>query len=245
MRWIEAAGALALAAVAVGAQQSPPPAQIPPGPSVPAVPAPAVPPQIQPPKFVVAIDAAHGGNDTGARLGDGALEKDITLGLAGRLRSTLHARGFDVIMTRTGDVNLVPLNRAETANHAQAAACLTIHATATGSGVHLYTSSIAATENGRFLPWQSAQSAYVTQSMKLESEIDSALAHAAIPVTMGRASVVPMDSMTCPEVAVEVAPLVPGHVTIAKAVTDVTYQKSVVDAIAASLEQWRGDWKAQ
>lgn len=237
---------MVMAAVAAGMQQSPPqPAQLPSGSPLPPAPMTAAPAQAQPPKFVVAIDAAHGGDDTGARIGNGAVEKDITLGLAGRLRSTLHARGFEVIMTRTADVNLAPVNRAEMANHAQPAACLTIHATATGSGVHLYTSSIAAGENGRFLPWQGAQAAYVTQSMKLESEIDSALAHAEIPVTLGRASVAPMDNMTCPEVAVEVAPLVPGHVTTARAVTDVSYQKSVVDAIAASLEQWRSDWKAQ
>jgi hypothetical protein len=52
-----------------------------------------------------------------------------------------------------------------------------------------------------------------------------------------------MDSMTCPEVAVEMAPLVAGHVTGAKPVTDAGYQKAVVDAIAAALEQWRSDWK--
>jgi N-acetylmuramoyl-L-alanine amidase len=83
----------------------------------------------------------------------------------------------------------------------------------------------------------------VTQSLKLESEIDSALAHAQIPVSLGRASVEPMDSMTCPEVAVEVAPLVGGHVTEERPVTDAVYQKSVVDAVAAALEQWRSDWK--
>jgi N-acetylmuramoyl-L-alanine amidase len=79
--------------------------------------------------------------------------------------------------------------------------------------------------------------------MKLESEIDTALAHAAIPVTLGKASVAPMDAVACPEVAMELAPLVAGHVTSAKALTDVSYQKKVVDAVAAALEQWRSDWK--
>ena len=237
-----------MAAAAAGMQQQSPPAvSLPPTRTspVPSVPAPVNPPTVQPPRFLVVVDAAHGGSDIGARVSGGLLEKDIVLGIAGRLRSTLHAHGVDVVMTRTGDVNLAAVNRAETANHAQAAACLTIHATATGSGVHLYTSSLTPAANGRFLPWETAQSAYVTQSMKLESEIDSALAHAAIPVTLGRASVAPMDSMTCPEVAVEVAPLVPGHVTTARPLTDVTYQRSVVEAMAAALEQWRSDWKAE
>ena len=244
MRWIEVATALAFAVVAVRAQQTPPPVQqLPQGPAVPALPAPAGPPGVQPPRFLVVIDAAHGGSDIGARIENGVPEKDITLGLAGRLRSTLHARGVDVVMTRTSDVNVAPVSRAEMANHAQAAACLTIHATATGSGVHLFTSSLTAAANDRFLPSATAQAAYVTQSMRLESEIDTALAHAAIPVTLGKASVAPMDTVACPEVAVELAPLVAGHVTSAKALTDVSYQKTVVDALAAALEQWRSDWK--
>jgi len=247
--------ALAMAGSAVGWQQSPPASQsqqaAPPAPQLPQ--APTVPPAIaspppqpaQPPRFVVVVDAAHGGSETGARLNGGALEKDITLSFSGRLRSTLRAHGIDVVMTRQGDVNLPTVNRAETANQAQSAACLTIHATATGSGVHLFTSSLSPTGNVRFMPWQSAQSAYVTQSLKLESEIDSALAHAEIPVSLARASVAPMDSMMCPEVAVEIAPLVAGHVTTGRAVTDATYQKSVVDALTAALEQWRSDWRQQ
>jgi N-acetylmuramoyl-L-alanine amidase len=244
MRWIEVASALAFAVIAAEAQQAPPPVQqLPQGPAVPALPAPVGPPGVQPPRFLVVIDAAHGGSDIGARIESGVPEKDVTLGLAGRLRSTLRARGVDVVMTRTADVNPATVNRAETANHAQASACLTIHATATGSGVHLFTSSLTAAANDRFLPWATAQAAYVTQSMRLESEIDTALAHAAIPVTLGKASVAPMDTVACPEVAVELAPLVAGHVTSAKALTDVSYQKTVVDALAAALEQWRSDWK--
>jgi N-acetylmuramoyl-L-alanine amidase len=244
MRWIEVAGTLAIAATAAGVQQSPPPVQrLPQGPAVPAVPSPLNQPGVQPPRFLVVIDAAHGGTDIGARIGEGIEEKEIALGLAGRLRSTLHARGVDVVMTRTADANPGPANRAEAANHAQASACLTIHATATGSGVHLYTSSLTPAANERFLLWGTAQAAYVTQSMKLESEIDTALAHAAIPVTLGKASVAPMDSMACPEVAVELAPLVGGHVTSPKPLTDVSYQKTIVDAVAAALEQWRSDWK--
>lgn len=197
------------------------------------------------PAFVVVIDAAHGGSDSGAKLGNGLSEKTVTLGLSVRLRSTLQARGVTVVTTRESDGAVAPLNRAETANHAQAAACLVIHATATGSGVHLYTSALAASAPARPMPWQTAQAQYVTQSVKLESEIDSALAHAQIPVTLGRASVQPMDNLACPAVAVEIAPLVAGHVTAGKDVTDSGYQKSVADALAAAVESWRSDWKQQ
>ena len=238
MRWTKA-WALVLSAWGIAlAQTAQPPVAQP-------APAPATSTQAARPAFVVVIDAAHGGSDSGARLGNGAAEKTVTLGLSVRLRSTLQARGVTVVTTRESDVAVAPLNRAETANHAQAAACLVIHATATGSGVHLYTSGLAASVPTRPTPWQTAQAQYVTQSVKLESEIDSALAHAQIPVTLGRASVQPMDNLACPAVAVEIAPLVAGHVTAGKDVSDSGYEKAVTDALAAAVESWRSDWKQQ
>jgi N-acetylmuramoyl-L-alanine amidase len=192
---------------------------------------------------VVVLDAAHGGTDTGAHLGSHLEEKDVTLEVATRLRSELQARGIAVVVTRSGDTLIPPIARAETANRARATACVVIHATATGSGAHLYTSSLAPGPKTQPLPWQTAQSAYVTQSLKLESEIDSALAHAQIPLTLGRASVQPMDSLACPAVAVEVAPLVGGHVTNPRDLSDASYQKSIVDALAAAIVSWQSDWK--
>lgn len=209
------------------------------------VPAAATPAQPASSKFVVVIDAAHGGANSGARLTNNLEEKAVTLALSVRLRSTLQARGTSVVTTRESDSDIAPLSRAEAANHAQAAACLVLHATATGSGVHLYTSALAPSAPARPMPWQTAQAQYVTQSLKLESEIDSALAHAQIPVTLGRASVQPMDNLACPAVAVEIAPLVAGHVTAGREVSDSSYQKSVVDALAAAVESWRSDWRQQ
>ncbi|HEY1808379.1 MAG TPA: N-acetylmuramoyl-L-alanine amidase [Acidobacteriaceae bacterium] len=238
-------GLMAGLGLAQTAPQVPGKAPLPPTPGLPPVAAPAPMAPVQPPRFVVVVDAAHGGNDTGAKIGPGVLEKNITLELAGRLRSVLQARGVQVVMTRQTDAYVTPVDRAQTANHAQAGACLVVHATATGSGVHLYTSSLSPAARAAFLPWATAQAAFATPSLKLESEVDSALAHAAIPVTLGRASVQPMDNLACPEVAVEMAPLVAGHVTSGQAVTDVSYQKQVVDALAAALEQWRSDWNSR
>ena len=210
---------------------------------LPAVPAP-LPRPVQP-GFVVIIDAAHGGADPGARINDRLLEKDLILAVAGRLRSLLAAQGVQVLATRESDKDVSALDRAQLANHAQAAACISLHATATGSGVHLFTSSLAATAGGRFLPWQTVQSAYMTQSLRLSSEIDSALAHAAVPVTLGRTALQPMDSFACPAVAVEIAPLEGGSTTKAAPLIDAAYQKKVMDALTAAVEQWRNDWRQQ
>jgi N-acetylmuramoyl-L-alanine amidase len=193
----------------------------------------------------VLIDAAHGGTDIGARLTSTLLEKDVTLAFASQLRSMLSAHGVSVTVTRNSDETLPAFNRAQVANRTPFAACILIHATATGSGVHLYTSSLAPTPLVKFIPWQTAQSAYVTQSLKLSSDVDSALAHAEIPVTLGRTSLQPMDSDACPAVAVEIAPLQAGASTKAAPVSDETYQRTILGALTAAIDEWHNDWRQQ
>lgn len=235
MRWIEACLAIVVVGVAAFGQMA--------RPAPPQAPA-ALPPAMQPQavhSFVVVLDAAHGGSDEGARLEKGVLEKNLTVALADRLRALLRQQGIVVTMTRNGDADLPALNRAQIANHAQAAACLVIHATATGSGVHLFTSSVNPSAPTGLLPWATAQAAWVTESLRLESELDAALVHAEIPVTMGRASVAPMDNLACPTVAVELAPLAPGNTTSGRAITDERYQSTVEGALAAAIGSWRAD----
>lgn len=255
MRWIKrllflsGGAALCLSAPLLAAQAAtgvPAAPVAPKAQTMPPAPAPAPPPPVAPqvaPRFQVLIDAAHGGQDTGARLSPDLLEKDLTLDLSNRLRSLLAARGIAVTTTRNSDADVSDQERAEIANRTPFAACILIHATATGSGVHLYTSSLAASPMVKFMPWQTAQAVYVTESLKLSSDIDSALAHAAIPVTLGRTALQPMDSYACPAVAVEVAPLQGGSTTKAKPITDEDYQQTILDALAAALEEWRNDWR--
>jgi N-acetylmuramoyl-L-alanine amidase len=191
----------------------------------------------------VVIDAAHGGADSGARLSDHLQEKDLVLTLSVRLRSTLAAHGIYVVTTRESDSAITALNRAEAANHVGAAACITLHATTSGSGVHLFTSSLTQIPLTRFLPWDTAQGAYAEQSLRLASEFDSALTHAEIPVTLGRTALQPLDSFACPAVAIEVSPLnISGKGT---ALSDSAYQDRLVAALAAALEQWQRDWRQQ
>src|ERR1700730_9104610 len=108
------------------------------------------------PRVAVVIDAAHGGADGGARLSDHLLEKDLVLSLSVRLRSMLSAHGIAVTTTRESDSAITALNRAETANHVGAAACITLHATTSGSGVHLFTASLTPVPMNRFLSWETA-----------------------------------------------------------------------------------------
>jgi N-acetylmuramoyl-L-alanine amidase len=222
MRWIKfALSALVAASLAA----SPAHAQ-------PAPPAPQA-------RFVVVLDAAHGGDDTGGRLANGQLEKSFTLAISVRLRSLLAARGIQVITTRDSDVTVDPVKRAEIANHAQALACLSLHATESGSGIYLFTSSLPPAAPARFPAWRTAQAAWVTRSLKLTGVLNSALLNAGMSVTMARFSLPAMDSMTCPAVTVEIAPEQnAGHETTAE-LSDKNYQARVAAALAAALLEWR------
>jgi N-acetylmuramoyl-L-alanine amidase len=194
---------------------------------------------------MVVLDAAHGGEDRGGKLSDGQPEKTFTLALSVRLRSLLGARGIQVITTRESDAAVDLNRRAEIANHANANACLSLHASETGSGVHLFVSSLAPAAPIRFAPWKTTQAAWVTRSIALAGELNSALLHAGMNVTLGRTSLPAIDSMSCPAVAVEVAPesasaTAPGQPT-ASQLNDPAYQARVAEALAAALLEWRSD----
>ena len=196
-------------------------------------------------RTVVVLDPAHGGLDSGSRIGDSILEKNVTLALAFRLRSLLAARGFTVVMTRDSDAateansTAAPLtldDRAGIANHARAVACLLLHATGSGTGAHLYSSELTpAPAEVALLPWLTAQTAWVTQSQALESRLGSALTRAQIPLVMSAASVRPVDSLTCPALVVELAPEGDDE----SSVNDNEYQQRVAQAIVGALVFWQ------
>ena len=201
----------------------------------------ARPPQV---RFLVLLDPAHGGADTCAMLNASTAEKSSTLALAIALHAALSAHGIRSILTRDSDITLDDTARATIANRSDASACILLHATSTGNGVHLFTSSLppAAVADPRraFLPWQTAQAAYETSSLRLESDVDAALAQQHIPVLPARTSLMPLDSMTCPAVAIEIAPL-----NANTPVGNPGYQQKIVNALDAALVAWRSDWRLQ
>ncbi|MGB7265711.1 MAG: N-acetylmuramoyl-L-alanine amidase [Terracidiphilus sp.] len=189
-------------------------------------------------RFVVVLDAAHGGDDSGARLNNEA-EKAYTLAFSVRLRSLLMARGIAVVTTRESDASLDPDRRAEIANHANAQACLSLHASESGSGVHLFVSSLAPARPALFLPWKTAQAAWIPRSLSMAGVLNSALTQAGITVTLGRIGLPAIDSMTCPAVAIEIAPERSSDASGSAGLDDPDYQSRVAKALAAALVEWR------
>lgn len=109
-------------------------------------------------KFLIAIDAGHGGVDPGKVGINKQLEKDINLSIAKKLEQTLLSDGFQVIMTRHEDVGLYAENdsnkkrtdmkkRVQLINQANATLCISIHQNsftsekATGAQVFYYSKS--------------------------------------------------------------------------------------------------------
>jgi len=202
-------------------------AQAPPAPSAPQ------------PHFAVVLDAAHGGDDYGGRLSSGQPEKAYTLAMSVRLRSLLGVRGIQVITTREQDIGIDLNHRAEIANHANAQACLSLHASESGSGVHLFVSSLYPMQPARFAPWKTAQAAWVTRSLALAGVLNSALLHAGVSVTLSRSSLPGVDSMACPAVAVEMAPDRDASLKTTADLDNGGYQSRVAGALAAALLEWQ------
>lgn len=145
-------------------------------------------------------------------------------------------------MTRTTDTSIPMAIRAGIANHAHAAACIILHATATGTGIHLFTSSLASAPPAPAPAWDTAQSAYIPQSVRLSSDIDAAFDQTHIPTVVGRTFLQPLDNLTCPAIAIELAPTLPSGLASTKSVDDPAYQSAVLNAILAGILQWQQDW---
>jgi N-acetylmuramoyl-L-alanine amidase len=196
-------------------------------------------------RFVVVLDAAHGGDDSGGTLKDPSgvanPEKAITVALSVRLRSLLAARGISVVTTRESDSAVDDDRRAEIANHAKAQACLSLHATQSGSGIHIFASSLPPAQPASIVPWKTAQAAWVTRSLALAGDLNSALLHAGMTVTLGRTALSSIDSMSCPAVAIEIAPEIPSGHSEPVSPSDSGYQTRVAQALAAAILEWRSN----
>ncbi|MDD5214384.1 MAG: N-acetylmuramoyl-L-alanine amidase [Methylococcales bacterium] len=79
--------------------------------------------------FVVAIDAGHGGNDSGAQGSGGTYEKDVVFSIAKKLEALVNAqKGMQAVMVRQGDYYVGLRKRMDIARAAKADVFISIHA---------------------------------------------------------------------------------------------------------------------
>ena len=106
------------------------------------------------------------------------------------------------------------------------------------------------------MPWKTAQAAWITRSLALAGVVNSALTHAGIAVTLGRTGLPAVDSMTCPAVAIEIAPKAAADrdqtgsqaqassTAQVSSLDDPQYQAQIAQALAAAVLEWRStSWR--
>jgi len=109
-------------------------------------------------KIVIAVDAGHGGQDTGARGYSGTYEKNVTLATARELARQINAEpGMQAVLTRDGDYFVPLADRYHKARAAKADLFISIHAdadpthTATGSSVWVLSQRGVTSQAARWL----------------------------------------------------------------------------------------------
>jgi N-acetylmuramoyl-L-alanine amidase len=223
--------------VAQASKPTPPgPVPIPPSTAIPpAAPGPAAP---APPRFTIIIDPAHGGDDTGAALAEGLFEKEVTLAVARRLRADLEQRGMVAVLLRDSDVPLTLDQRATATNASRGDIYISIHAAALGSGVRIYSARLGDTppiNKHGFLPWNSAQAAYLDQSHNLAASVIAELESRKVQGTPLESGLRPLRNVAKPAIAIEIAPP-PGAI---EALTSAGYQQSIASGLAAGVANVR------
>ena len=101
-------------------------------------------------KYIIVVDAGHGGKDPGCIGRGGTREKDVVLSVAKKLKTKLDANGFQTYLTRGGDTYLKLAERAAIAERKKADLFISLHANANPSrkmkGFSIYTLSEKASD---------------------------------------------------------------------------------------------------
>ena len=185
------------------------------------------------PRFLVLIDPAHGGTDVGAAIAPELPEKDLVLALARRLQHELSNRGVASALLRNSDISISLEQRAISSNAARPALYVALHAANTGRGVHVFTSMVDAGSLGThdFLPWDSAQTAYLDMSLTVAGSVAAEMETRSLQNTLLPAPLRPMNNIAAPAIALEIAP--PGDNV--SDISNPAYQEQVAQSVAAGI----------
>ncbi len=184
-------------------------------------------------RYFAVVDASHGGDDHGETLSNVLLEKDVTVALARSLRQELESRGIPTLVLRDSDANLSVDQRAVTANADRAAIYIAVHAASNGHGVRVYTAMLpfGGDDRGTFRAWSTAQHASLPQSQSIANAVAVEFQRRQVPVRTLTAPLRPLNNITGPAIAVEVAP----QGSDPSQLTAPDYQRLVTSAVATAI----------
>ena len=215
---------------------------------------------------IVAIDAGHGGDDSGSQGTDGALEKNITLSVARRLRNVIENRlGLRVILTRRRDENVDLDARAAIANNNKADLFISLHVNSSARpsaiGAEVFYLSIdeygaearaLAERETQPIPviggghreidmvlWEMAQIRFVDRSARLAEIVEQELEHRVpmSPRSVHQAPFRVLVGANMPAVLVELGSL--SDPIEESRLTSAVFQNAVVEAVVASILRFR------
>jgi N-acetylmuramoyl-L-alanine amidase len=188
-------------------------------------------------RYFAVVDASHGGDDHGETLSSTLLEKDVTVALARGLRQELQSRGIPTLVIRDSDANLSVDQRAIFANADRAAIYIAVHAASNGHGVRVYTAMLPFGEDdrGNFRSWTTAQHASLQLSKTAATAVAAEFQRRQIPVRNLTAPLRPLNNVTGPAIAVEIAP----QGSDSSQLTAPDYQQLVTSAVATAIAATR------
>jgi N-acetylmuramoyl-L-alanine amidase len=184
-------------------------------------------------RYFAVIDASHGGDDHGETLSSSLLEKDVTVALARILRQELESRGITALVLRDSDANLSLDQRAVFANADHAAIYIAMHAASSGHGVRVYTALLpfGDDDRGPFRSWTTAQHASLPLSQSTATAVAGEFEKRQIPVRSLLAPLRPLNNISGPAIAVEVAP----EGSDVSQLTAPDYQQLITSAVATAI----------
>jgi N-acetylmuramoyl-L-alanine amidase len=221
---------------------------------------------------IIVIDAGHGGDEQGARGAQGTLEKDVTLGVARRLKGAIEARmGARVILTRDGDQTVGLDERAAVANNNKADVFISLHANASvrtsATGAEVFYLSLedygaqaqrVAQGEGEALPvfgggtrdidiilWEMAQARHIEESATFARLVEAALRER-VPMSPRAIQQAPFRVLVganMPAVLVEMGFI--SNSEQEKQLASESFQSSVVQGLVESLLRFRNTYGTQ
>jgi len=176
--------------------------------------------------LTIAIDAGHGGTNTGALGGNtNILEKEYTLKMAKELETLLRKKGANVYMTRTGDTDLTMIERTEMLRAQNPDLLISIHLNSSSNKTVSGTSTYY-----RYIGFRSLSQAILTEMLKLK------LANFG---NIGGFNFSLSGPTEYPNCLVEVAFL--SNAEDEKKIRDETFQKGVAQQIYKGIKAWLKD----
>jgi N-acetylmuramoyl-L-alanine amidase len=190
-----------------------------------------------PRRYFAVVDASHGGDDAGETISSTLLEKDVTVALARSLRQELESRAITTLVLRDSDANLSVDQRATFANADHAAIYIALHAASSGRGVRVYTSLLpyGGSDRGPFRDWATAQRSSLPLSQSTATAVANELLKRQIPVRALGGPLRPLNNITGPAIAIEVAP----QGSDVSQLTAPDYQQLIMSAVATAIANTR------